>query len=45
VDKIVTLLAANFLLPFATKLTLLGIETTIAIEVKEGRKFAVLASA
>jgi hypothetical protein len=45
VGRIVILLAANFLLRFATKLTLLGIETTIAIEVKEGRKFVVLASA
>jgi hypothetical protein len=45
VDRIVILLAANFLFTFAIKLTLLGIETTIAIEVKEGRKFAVLASA
>jgi hypothetical protein len=45
VDRILILLAANFLLRFATKLTLLGIETTIGIEVKKGRKFAVVASA
>ena len=43
--RIVILLTANFLLTFATKLTLLGIETTIGIEVKKGRKFAVLTSA